>query len=74
MLVDTVIPAREHSDFKYRPGVLVTNRDGPGTNIRNKAFFWRHRFMIAKLCEVLKSTHCRALRVPTQRTAAKRRI
>jgi hypothetical protein len=30
--------------------------------------------MIAKLCEVLKSTHCRALRVPTQRTAAKRRV
>ena len=72
MLVDTVIPAREHSDFKYRPGVCVTNRDG--SHIGNKDFFWKHRFMIAKLYEVLKSTHCRALRVPTQRTAAKRRV
>ncbi len=62
----------EQSDFKYRDGVTVTNRDG--THISNKDFFWKHRFMIATLFEVLKSTNCRALRVPTQRTAAKRRV
>ena len=72
MLVDTVIQHVEQSGFKYRDGVLVTNRDG--SHIGNKDFFWKHRFMIAKLYEVLKSTHCRALRVPTQRTAAKRRV
>ncbi len=72
MTVNEVTQVVEHSDFKYRPGVCVTNRDG--SHIGNKDFFWKHRFMIAKLCEVLKSTHCRALRVPTQRTAAKRRV
>ena len=72
MLVDTVDHLKEQSGFKYRDGVCVTNEDG--SHIGNKDFFWKLRFMIAKLCEVLKSTHCRALRVPTQRTAAKRRV
>ena len=50
---------KEQTAFKYRDGVCVTNRDG--SHISNKDFFWKHRFMIAILYEVLKSTNCRAL-------------